>query len=733
MISTRAFPSFAIVGLVLIWISLPEGLRAQSTFEEVVIDVGNIGVTITNSGFIGRSGIRNNPTGPPSFEYPLDSGVEHLFEAGLWIGAVRSDGVVTVRTGAVTRSSGYAPGAAGYEFAPFDPFSERSLLLDSDVFTRQATSHQDYITSYVDTARVLPATSIPMPDPEGRLGAHIIQTSYAWNFPFAEFFGIINFDIVNISESAWDSVYVGMYHDLVVRNVNTTQDAGSNFFNKNGVGYIDSLMASYAFNAGGTEETINTYGAIVILGAEWRDPRTDQKRFFHPSVAESYIRNGYAPPASNPRWWSFSGGSSELARPSTDEDKFQRMATPYPNPVNYETEEAYEASFGAWRERLRTDGLISAGNWIGLTPIGPFPTVLPGDTLRVTYAAVGALKPDEFQGPAGKPVDTDESRRLLLNNIMWARRTYSGEDNNFNGVLDPSEDINGNGRLDRYLIPEPPSAPRTRAEFTDRTDPQTGRSSTAVTLYWDRSAERSIDPVTGERDFDGYRIYRSDPGDDQTGNILDAATLIAQYDMPGNRSGFNNGFDEVRLVEPVTFEGDTTQYWYRFDAGSLLAGWQYLFTITSFDTGDPDAGLESFESSRTANALRIFPGTPPAADETKKVGVYPNPYRVNAAWDGGTSRTRKLNFYNLPSRASIRIYTLAGEIVTEMDHDAGVYSGDTRWYDDFSAANRQLPGGEHSWDLLSQNDLNLAGGLYLFTVKNLDTDEVQQGKFVIIK
>jgi hypothetical protein len=79
-------------------------------FEEAVVDVGNLGMTITNAGFFGKNSVRNNPTGPPSMEFPLDSGVEHLFEAGIWVGAVRSDGVITVRTGAVTTSTGYAPG-----------------------------------------------------------------------------------------------------------------------------------------------------------------------------------------------------------------------------------------------------------------------------------------------------------------------------------------------------------------------------------------------------------------------------------------------------------------------------------------------------------------------------------------------------------------------------------------------------------------------------------------------
>jgi hypothetical protein len=685
--------------------------------------VGNVGLTVTNSGFFGRSNVRNNPTGPPSFEYPLDSGVEHLFESGLWVGALRSDGIVTVRTGAQTASGGYSPGASGYEFAPLTTIRERSSLPSSDVFTRAATSHQDFTSTYVDTAAVLPGTFIPMPDPQGQLGAKVETTTFAWNFPFTEYFVIANFDIINISSAPWDSVYVGFYNDMVVRNVNTTQDAGGAFFNKGGLGYLDSLTTIYAFNAGGQEETINSYGALSLLGAEWRDPSTGQQRFFYPTVADELAADGLPRPQVNPRWWKFSGGTDQLTRPSSDEEKYRRMRTPFPNPVSYETDQEFEQAVEDWFERLRTDGQRSDGNWINVIPIGPFPRVAPGDTLQVTYAFVSALKPEEFQGQAGKPVDNAESRRLLVNNIDWARRTYSGEDNNYNGRLDAGEDVNGNGRLDRYLIPEPPRSPGLRVEL---------EAGTAV-LYWDRTAEESIDPVTGTQDFEGYRIYRTDPGDDLGGNLLAEASLIAQFDEPGNRTGFNNGLDAIRLDEPVTFDGDPRTYHYRFEVDGLLSGWQYLFTVTAFDEGDPDAGLTSFESSRTANAVRVFPGTPPQGQNDGSVGVYPNPYRVNAAWDGGSARTRRLNFYNLPPRAEIRIYTLAGEIIAELDHDAATYQGDIRWYDNFAGTERQLPGGEHSWDILSQNGLDIATGLYLFTVKDLDTGDVQEGKFAIIK
>ena len=134
-----------------------------------------------------------------------------------------------------------------------------------------------------------------------------------------------------------------------------------------------------------------------------------------------------------------------------------------------------------------------------------------------------------------------------------------------------------------------------------------------------------------------------------------------------------------------------------------------------------------------ANAVRAFPGTPPAGGLADPVGVYPNPYRVNAAWDGTTSRTRKLNFYNLPPRSEVRIYSLAGEIISQFTHDAETYQGDIRWFDDFAGERRVLSGGEHSWDVLSDNNLSLSGGLYLFTVKDLETSEIQTGKFAIIR
>ena len=181
----------------------------------------------------------------------------------------------------------------------------------------------------------------------------------------------------------------------------------------------------------------------------------------------------------------------------------------------------------------------------------------------------------------------------------------------------------------------------------------------------------------------------------------------------------------------MTFPDDPASYAYRFEADGLLDGWQYAFAVTAFDEGDVASGLGPLESSKTTNAVRVFPG--PEADAEGAPGVFPNPYRVESAWDGPLSTQRKLYFYNLPARAQIRVYSLAGEIIAEMDHDADTYTGDIRWFEDFSASGREVAGGIHAWDILSDNSLRISSGLYLFSVQDLDSGETEAGKFVILR
>ena len=47
--------------------------------------------------------------------------------------------------------------------------------------------------------------------------------------------------------------------------------------------------------------------------------------------------------------------------------------------------------------------------------------------------------------------------------------------------------------------------------------------------------------------------------------------------------------------------------------------------------------------------------------------------------------------------------------------------------------NQIMTGGEHPWDLITDDDQAVASGLYLFSVKDKITGEVKTGKFLVIK
>ena len=95
---------------------------------------------------------------------------------------------------------------------------------------------------------------------------------------------------------------------------------------------------------------------------------------------------------------------------------------------------------------------------------------------------------------------------------------------------------------------------------------------------------------------------------------------------------------------------------------------------------------------------------------------------------------RKIYFFNLPSKCTISIWTLAGDLVDQLYHDAAVYNGgDIEWFNTYTNGTQQFAGGEHAWDLVTKSDQAIASGLYLFTVEDNNSGEVKKGKFVIVK
>ena len=672
------------------------------------MDVGSVGLNVTNVGTVGRPNVRNDPAGAPSFEYPIGSGIEHLFEGGLWIGA-RYQGNTVVSTASVDAAQGYTTGAAGFEYTPLSGIREISSLPTSPNFSAAAVSHQDLITNFTDSNVIVPGSQIIIQEHDLPLKAEVQLETYAWSFPFADHFVILNYTVTNRSQSQWDSVYFGLWTDLVVRNVNVTQDAGTAFFNKGGGGYLDSLWAVYVYQVTGDDlDYTRSYGANQVLGAQWRG------MYFHPSNADTFQELGYTAPEVNAHFWNFrefTGG--QFGAPSDDLERYVKMSTS----LNFD-DPAIEAT------------LSTASNKTQLISLGPIPTIAPGETVEFTLALVAARQvPD----PSSTDLDTRVARGELLEHLNWSRTTYLGEDLNSNGQLDPGEDLIENNELDRYILPEPPAIPEVKVVSGDQN----------VDIYWTGNSITSIDPISKRQDFEGFRLYRTRLGDDLDRNLLQDATLIAQWDSAGNEIGYNNGFEAITMPQPRPVSAptdlveDTNVYRFHYEVNGLVNGWQYLFILTAFDEGDEELGLEPLESSYTFNAFSVFPGTEPAAGvgEDFQPYVYPNPYRTSAAWDGGSTTNNKIYFRNLPAQSMVTIYTMAGDVVAQFNHNAATYRGQgSEWFSEFTGDREVvLAGGEHAWDLLTRAGQQITQGVYLFSVKDLQTENTYTGTFAILR
>lgn len=692
-----------IVGVLLITLSV----SAQIGYKQKSTNVGRIGLTMSTVGTIGRPTVRSNVQGDPSMSYP-QKGLEHLFESGFWIGAL-VNGQKLVSSSAFDASSGYSTGAPGYEFTATANPIERSKLTSSPNYSSSAISHQDFVFRLTDSNTVVPGTSQPISSHDNPLKASVKLESYAWNLPYADYFVICNYEITNNSTNTWDSIWMGQWADLVVRNVNVSRDAGTAFFSRGRNGIDTKYKAIYAWMGDNTADDANyiqSYGAMQFLGMDWRG------MFFNPNRPDTFVSRGFSAPKVNYNFWNFTSVYPEFTKPADDLGRYDKLA------IGNDSLQIY-GSNGPFNG--------SPANWIQLISAGPLPSVAPGEKFNYVVAYVAAKK--SVKQIAGNTIlSTPESRAELTEHFARTRSTFVGEDVNEDGKYSPELDANGNGILDRFVLPEPPTSPKMKIVPSDN----------KVEIYWDASAIESVDPITRVKDFEGFRLYRSNAGDDLDQNLADNSNLITQWDSVGNDIGFNNGFDAIKLAQPLKFDGDPVTYNFRYTMDNLLNGWQYQFTITAFDKGNKLLNIGSLESSFTENEMRAFAGTSTKAiteNGKSNIGVYPNPYRTTAAWDGGTSRTNKIYFTNLPAKCEITIYTSNGDLVANLNHNAETYQGeDAKWFEVYGNKDKMVfSGGEHAWDLLSNSKTTIAMGVYLFTVKDTQTGNVEVGKFAVMK
>ena len=676
-------------------------------------NVGNLGLTVTNYGLLGQ-GYLTSLKDQPSCQYKLQSKlekerIEHLSYAGLWIGGIGgANGEYTTLVSTAIVDGVFQYGEAGFEFtntaSEGDTVKTRSMLPTSPVFDPKAISHQDFICDFTDINTFVPGTDIELIN-HTPLGINVHLESYAWNYSFADAFVILNYTITNISQYSIDDVYIGLWVDASVANMNYTNKyvpGGGFTWYDNMNGFDEEYKMGYQYDADGDNGYAESYVGIRMLG--------------------SSVGNGVNVYYDQWQWTqAIDSDFPEYFMPKDDEERYEKLSS---------TPQAELPDEDA--------------SWMLLVSMGPLGNLAPGDSVNAVMAIVCG-----FWGQGDE--DSPERRANLRLNSEWAQIAYNGEDVDGDGHLDVDEDLNGNGELDdgedvdgdnhldvfedtyrnlqrgiedsngvidRYILPTPPPSPKLKVIPSD------GK----VTLYWDSSPELFEDPITREQDFEGYRIYSSP----KTEGSEEDVTLLAQFDLVDNL-GYDTGFEPIRF--DTIIDGDA--YSYRFINENLLNGWigEYFYSVTAYDKGNPANNLPSYESSIYENLVYAVPGNTARAMEKRKIYVYPNPYKANALWDGFGERERMIWFANLPSHATIRIYTLAGDLVDEIQHDALSYDGtDISLFEQTAKTQRtEFAGGEHAWDLITNQDQPIATGLYIYSVEDNDTGEIYTGKFLVIK
>ncbi len=171
---------------------------------------------------------------------------------------------------------------------------------------------------------------------------------------------------------------------------------------------------------------------------------------------------------------------------------------------------------------------------LGNLASGPY-TINPGDTLTFITALVGGETLDE-----------------LLQNTDQA---YDAMNLNFE-------------------LAKPPSRPTLFGTGQD------GK----VILYWDNKAENSIDPLTQQQDFEGYRVYRSQ---DRGVNWK----LLGDFDLI-NTIGSNRGLQ------------------YSYKDTTVINGFEYWYTVTSYDRGGEGIGSLESPKGNTLDAVNTVAITP---------------------------------------------------------------------------------------------------------------------------
>ncbi len=192
-----------------------------------------------------------------------------------------------------------------------------------------------------------------------------------------------------------------------------------------------------------------------------------------------------------------------------------------------------------------------------------------------------------------------------------------------------------------------------------------------------------------------------------------------------------------RKVLSVSQSGDTTWTWANSPSGfkrrrySTATGYK-IYVPGAFvsirdigheiQTGDSlFIRLSGVSAPRNGDVFqfRVEGSTVNCQTDLSVVKVVPNPYLVHAAWNLDNDYQR-VQFINLPTECTIRIFTIAGDLIKTIYH-GDPYSGG------FSSQTR----GTAYWNLQTENNQKVSTGVYIYHLSSPYGETV--GRFAIVR
>jgi hypothetical protein len=647
-------------------------LRAQVPPVDFAVQGFSMKMRISTVGSIGRIACPPfNPGNPGGcaddsigLEYPIGARNEHLYGGGVWIGGLLDTSVAGTAPPLRLVTLSYE-GWTGpyYEFypgnTPDDHFwtanqhqrDQKPANWDTywgggpgTTLPYNPISDQDFYCTYTDTA-VRVGQHVPM-------NLKVVQSSYAWQDPYAEAIIIFEYRIYHYGRNIIDSAYIGYFFEADVGPIDVP-----NYFTHDFSAYIAESRTAYVHNP--IDNGATPVGAALLYTGKSLD-----------SLRYTF------------QW--FPGPNT----PADDRSKYEMMSSGIIKADEYPSvsDTRFLFSFGPFT-------LYPSRPFDGTPPVKIAVAVVSGYSRRIDHRIIlqrnAARALDIYLNQGIRLPATPPSPPLRVN--VGFRRVE------LDWTWYPGDDI-----------------------LYGRPDPVTNWDSTSkVAERYEYRWNPPSDGLHGGRNFEAYKLWRSENPRYPDNSFV----LLKQFDDPRDSFEYNTGM-QYKFVDSNLVRGKTYVYSVTSKSIPNLA---YQQIVVNDSVRVVEVPVDPLESSKMVNVVRV--DLPFSVSGTLgKVAVVPNPYRTDKDYtleSGGyegpagewNENLRKVKFINLPDVCTIRVFSLAGDLIRTINHDGRNASG--------------FPRGDADMTLVSDSNRALASGIYIFTV---DSEfGTQTGKFVIIR